>query len=387
MPLHRSISSLTGTIVLDFLLCIGRWLGARWPTDTLLITSYCVVRSIITAIMSGGNSLDLAKIFVGGLSWQTNEDSLRYHFEQYGEVASVEVMRDRNTNQPRGFAFVVFKSDETVDLIMSSGPHEINHKTVDVKRAQARGQAPPSIHNVVAASDGAGAGGGGGGEAAFMAAMGGGGGASGAGGARSAPPSAASAEHLKCKVFVGGIPLHVDNDGLKTFFSQFGPVTDGIVMVDQNTQRSRGFGFITFAVGSDGAQKAIDAQPIDIDGKRVEVKLATPKADQAAGGGGGGAGGRFRPGGSAALGLRAGAAAAAARSTGEFAGLAAAYGRNGWRGGYGSYAFGKNGWNVKGWEDSSTKVEPTGFSFELLNKKRVQVASDRGRDTKRSRNQ
>eukprot|EP00561_Arcocellulus_cornucervis_P012940 CAMPEP_0185803794 /NCGR_PEP_ID=MMETSP1322-20130828/2875_1 /TAXON_ID=265543 /ORGANISM="Minutocellus polymorphus, Strain RCC2270" /LENGTH=113 /DNA_ID=CAMNT_0028499721 /DNA_START=106 /DNA_END=443 /DNA_ORIENTATION=- len=113
--------------------------------------------------MSGGNSLDLAKIFVGGLSWQTNEDSLRYHFEQYGEVASVEVMRDRNTNQPRGFAFVVFKSDETVDLIMSSGPHEINHKTVDVKRAQARGQAPPSIHNVVAASDGAGAGGGGGG--------------------------------------------------------------------------------------------------------------------------------------------------------------------------------------------------------------------------------
>ena len=336
--------------------------------------------------MSGGNSLDLAKIFVGGLSWQTNEDSLRYHFEQYGEVASVEVMRDRNTNQPRGFAFVVFKSDETVDLIMSSGPHEINHKTVDVKRAQARGQAPPSIHNAVAASDGAGGDGAGGGEAAFMAAMGGGG-ASGAGGARSAPPSAASAEHLKCKVFVGGIPLHVDKDGLKKFFTQFGPVTDGIVMVDQNTQRSRGFGFITFAVGSDGAQKAIDAQPIDIDGKRVEVKLATPKADQAAGGGG--AGGRFRPGGSAALGLRAGAAAAAARSTGEFAGLAAAYGRNGWRGGYGSYAFGKNGWNVKGWEDSSTKVEPTGFSFELLNKKRVQVASasDRGRDTKRSRNQ
>ena len=338
--------------------------------------------------MSGGNSVDLAKIFVGGLSWQTNEDSLRYHFEQYGEVASVEVMRDRNTNQPRGFAFVVFKNDETVDLIMSSGPHEINHKIVDVKRAQARGQAPPSIHNVVAATTpGDAADGAGGGEAAFMAAMGGGG-ASGAGGARSAPPSAASAEQLKCKVFVGGIPLHLDNDGLKNFFSQFGPITDGIVMVDQNTQRSRGFGFVTFAVGSDGAQKAIDAQPIDIDGKRVEVKLATPKADQAAGGGG--PGGRFRPTGGAALGLRAGAAAAAARSTGEFAGLAAAYGRNGWRGGYGSYAFGKNGWNVQGWEDSSAKVERTGFSFDLLNKKsraRNGSGGDRGRDTKRSRNQ
>lgn len=63
-----------------------------------------------------------------------------------GEVQSVEVMRDRNTGDPRGFAFVVFKADETVDLILRNKPHEINHKVVDVKRAQARGVAPPSIH-------------------------------------------------------------------------------------------------------------------------------------------------------------------------------------------------------------------------------------------------
>ena len=47
-----------------------------------------------------GSSLahsDHSKIFVGGLSWQTNEESLRWHFEQYGPVISVEVMRDRNT--------------------------------------------------------------------------------------------------------------------------------------------------------------------------------------------------------------------------------------------------------------------------------------------------
>ena len=83
-------------------------------------------------------NMDAGKIFVGGLSWQTTEETLRYHFEQYGEVSSVEVMRDRNTGDPRGFAFVVFKSDETVELVMGSGPHEINNKIVDVKRAQAR---------------------------------------------------------------------------------------------------------------------------------------------------------------------------------------------------------------------------------------------------------
>jgi hypothetical protein len=58
----------------------------------------------------------------------------------------VEVMKDRNTGDPRGFAFVVFQESGTVDLVMNEAKHEINHKIVDVKRAQARGIAPPSIH-------------------------------------------------------------------------------------------------------------------------------------------------------------------------------------------------------------------------------------------------
>lgn len=92
---------------------------------------------------------DMAKIFVGGLSWQTTEETLRYHFEQYGEVVSVEVMRDRNTGDPRGFAFVVFKEDAIVDLVMSNLPHEINHKVVDVKRAQARGKCSGGVASVI----------------------------------------------------------------------------------------------------------------------------------------------------------------------------------------------------------------------------------------------
>lgn len=63
---------------------------------------------------------EAGKIFVGGLSWQTNEESLRWHFEQYGPVLNVEVMRDRVTGDPRGFAFVTFTDAETVDIIMVS---------------------------------------------------------------------------------------------------------------------------------------------------------------------------------------------------------------------------------------------------------------------------
>ncbi|KAL7551929.1 hypothetical protein ACHAWF_015502, partial [Thalassiosira exigua] len=285
---------------------------------------------------AGGGQIDAAKIFVGGLSWQTTEETLRYHFEQYGEVVSVEVMRDRNTGDPRGFAFVVFKSDETVDLILKNKPHEINHKVVDVKRAQARGVAPPSIHH-------------GGEEGGHQSSRvkqedGGGGGP--------------SPEELKNKVFVGGLPLHVDKDGLKDFFSCFGPVTDAIVMMDMVQQRSRGFGFVTFENGSGGAQKAIESQPINMFGKMVEVKLATPKG----GGGGGGSGGGH----GASHHNHHRKPLMVSSSTGEFAGLASSYGRAGWRAGYGSKAFGKAGWNVAGWDDGGEAPDRTGFSFSLL---------------------
>jgi len=299
-------------------------------------------------------NLDKAKIFVGGLSWQTTEETLRYHFEQYGEVVSVEVMRDRDTGNPRGFAFVVFKDDKTVDLVMSNLPHEINHKVTDVKRAQARGRAPPSIHkgdrpeqqqdqNQEAPSADAPApiGGGGGGEGIDM-----------------------SPEELQNKIFVGGLPIHLDSNGLKEFFTQFGAVTDAIVMMDMAQGRSRGFGFVTFENGTGGAQKSLASQPIHIDNKYVELKLAQPKGGQNADKR------NFQN-----TGLRnVNAALASSQSKGEFAGFAASYGRNGWKAGYGSFAFGKGGWKVRDWETFLDLPERTGFAFDLAFKNNTSSA-------------
>lgn len=171
---------------------------------------------------------------------------------------------------------------------------------------------------------------------------------------------------MHCKVFVGGIPPQVDRDELKRIFEQFGPVVDAIVMMDQATQRLRCFGFVTFeqadGVGANAAQKSIQAQPLQVHGRSVEVKLATPRAEAV------GAPGvkRALPPGPKHLGLRAGQQASAA-SSGEFAGLAVAYGRSGWKAGYGTKAFGKAGWNV--WEDTGGPVpEKSGFSFQMLKK-------------------
>ena len=285
-----------------------------------------------------------------------------------GPVASVEVMKDRVTGDPRGFAFVVFQDGSTVDLVMNEARHEINHKIVDVKRAQARGVAPPSIHNGPggdpAAADSTGGGGGGGGRMpqrmnSNNTAGGGGGGEEGG----------MTPEQLHNKVFVGGIPPLIDKDGLRTIFEQYGPVTDSIIMIDQVTNRSRCFGFVTFENGSNGAQKVIDAQPLQIGGRSVEVKLATPKAEQK----------RMAPtsAGPKHVGLRAGMSSSS--SSGEYAGLAVSFGRSGWKAGYGTKAFGKAGWAIEGWDDGGFAPEKSGFSFDMLRPQSSQSASSRHR--------
>ena len=46
------------------------------------------------------------KIFVGGLSWQTTEESMRFHFEKFGELSDIAIMIDKRTGQPRYFPHI-----------------------------------------------------------------------------------------------------------------------------------------------------------------------------------------------------------------------------------------------------------------------------------------
>ena len=53
-----------------------------------------------------------SKLFVGGLAWATSDESLRAHFEEFGEVTETKVVTDRETGRSRGFGFVTY-ADET----------------------------------------------------------------------------------------------------------------------------------------------------------------------------------------------------------------------------------------------------------------------------------
>ena len=59
------------------------------------------------------------KIYVGNMSYRTTEDDLRAVFEEFGEVLSVNVILDRETKRPKGFAFVEMDQSEEADAAIA----------------------------------------------------------------------------------------------------------------------------------------------------------------------------------------------------------------------------------------------------------------------------
>ena len=60
------------------------------------------------------------KLFVGNLSWGTDDQSLRQTFEAFGEVEEAVVISDRDTGRSRGFGFVTFNDDEAAETAVSA---------------------------------------------------------------------------------------------------------------------------------------------------------------------------------------------------------------------------------------------------------------------------
>ncbi|XP_057470765.1 heterogeneous nuclear ribonucleoprotein 1-like [Actinidia eriantha] len=61
---------------------------------------------------------DQGNLFIGGSSWETNEDKLKDHFEIYGEVFQTVIMRDKTNGRPRGFGFVVFADPSILNRVL-----------------------------------------------------------------------------------------------------------------------------------------------------------------------------------------------------------------------------------------------------------------------------
>lgn len=205
--------------------------------------------------MARRDNEEQGKIFVGGLSWETTQEGLLNYFSRFGEVVDSVVMCNE-TGRSRGFGFVTFRDPSCVATVLAGGPHQLDGRTVDPKSCNPRGANRTG---------------------------GGGGGSFGGRGGRSKGGTT--------KIFVGGLPATVTETDLHAFFSEYGKVTETLIMYDQEQRRSRGFGFVTFD-SEEPVNQLTSQRYVDISGKQVECKRAEPKESRLpkVGGRGGGGG-------------------------------------------------------------------------------------------------
>ena len=142
------------------------------------------------------------------------------------------------------------------------------------------------------------------------------------------------------KLYVGNLAYSVRDESLQEAFSQFGTVISAKVMMDRETGRSKGFGFVEMST-DDEAQSAINGMNGQaLEGRAIVVNVARPREDRPGGGGGfggGGGGGRggFGGGGGSRGGYGGGGGGGGYGGGGGGGGRGGYGGGGGSRGGYG----------------------------------------------------
>lgn len=91
---------------------------------------------------------------------------------------------------------------------------------------------------------------------------------------------------MKNKLFVGGLAWATDDSGLRSAFESFGEVEEAKVIMERDTGRSRGFGFVTFTTDESAATAMGEMDGKELDGRTIRVNIAQERS------GGGGRGGR-----------------------------------------------------------------------------------------------
>ncbi|XP_058093683.1 28 kDa ribonucleoprotein, chloroplastic-like isoform X1 [Magnolia sinica] len=171
-----------------------------------------------------------AKLFVGNLPYDVESADLAELFEKAGIVESAEVIYNRETDQSRGFGFVVMSTiEEAEKAVEMFNRYDVNGRLLTVNKAAPKGSRVERSPRVF--------------EPTF-------------------------------RIYVGNLPWQVDDARLEQVFSEHGKVVEARVVYDRETGRSRGFGFVTMSSQTelDDAIAALDGQ--NLDGRAIRVNVA-----------------------------------------------------------------------------------------------------------------
>lgn len=138
----------------------------------------------------------------------------------FGRICLIHFQRSR------GFGFITFAEPTSVDKVLKCPIHTLDGKKIDPKHAT--------------------------------------------------PKNRAKQANRTKKIFVGGVSQDTSSDEVKAYFNQFGKVEETVMLMDQQTKRHRGFGFVTFE-NEDVVDRVCEIHFHTIKNKKVECKKAQPK--------------------------------------------------------------------------------------------------------------
>ncbi|KAI8535132.1 uncharacterized protein LOC131303700 [Rhododendron vialii] len=167
------------------------------------------------------------KLVVLGVPWDVDTDGLRDYMSKFGELEDCIVMKERSTGRSRGFGYATFASVEDAKNALSS-EHFLGNRALEVKVATPKEE-------------------------------------------MRAPSKKVS------RIFVARISPSVTEAAFRSYFEQYGDMTDLYMPKDPSTKGHRGIGFITFA-SAESVDKLMD-ETHELGGSTVVVDRATPKED------------------------------------------------------------------------------------------------------------
>ncbi|KAJ0085266.1 hypothetical protein Patl1_09337 [Pistacia atlantica] len=89
------------------------------------------------------------KVFVGGLAWETQSETMRRYFEQFGEILEAVVITDKNTGRSKGYGFVTFREPEAAKRACADPTPIIDGRRANCNLASLGRPRPPIFYGIL----------------------------------------------------------------------------------------------------------------------------------------------------------------------------------------------------------------------------------------------
>lgn len=213
-----------------------------------------------TKVMVNGEEKEAtSNLYVGGISWNVDEDWLTREFEEFGTVAGVRIITDRETGKSKGFGYVEFRNAEDAGKALEAkNGADLDGRYLKVDFAQPRGDSNATPQ-----------------QRTFD---------------RAQKFGDQQAKTPTSTLFVGNVSFDATPEVLTEWFEEHGTINGIRLPTDRDTGAPKGFGYIEYS-SVDEAKAALEAlNGTEISGRAVRLDYAAQRDNNDGGRGGGGRG-------------------------------------------------------------------------------------------------